>query len=225
MRRLIFPILLGLAGCAVLVALGTWQMQRLAWKEAVLARIDARIGEAPVDLPAAPAEAADEYRAVTVTGALGGAEVLVFAPVEGLGIGYRVVSALVAGDRAVLVDLGFITQDAAAVARSRMAERITVTGNLLWPDEVTGSTPPPDPATGVWYGRDVAGIAALLGTEPVLVVARDLGPADLGVTPVPVTSRGIPNDHLEYAITWFLLAAVWAAMSGYLAWRTARRKD
>lgn len=225
MRRLIFPILLGLAGCAVLVALGTWQVQRLAWKEGVLAQIDARIAEAPVDLPAAPTEDADEYRAVTVTGALGGAEVLVFQPVEGLGIGYRVISALIAGDRAVLVDLGFIPQDDAAVAQSRMAERITVTGNLLWPDDISGATPPPDPVTGVWYGRDVAGIAALLGTEPLLVVARDLSPADLDVTPVPVTSAGIPNDHLGYAITWFLLAAVWAAMSSYLGWRTTRRKD
>jgi len=225
LRRLIFPIFLGLAGCAVLLALGIWQVQRLAWKEGVLAEIAARIAEPPVDVPDAPTEAADEYRAVTVTGALGGSEVLVFAPVEGLGIGYRVISVLIAGDRSFLVDLGFIPQDDAVVAESRMAERLTVTGNLLWPDEVTGSTPPPDPRTGVWYGRDVAGIAALVGSDPVLIVARDLSPADLNVTPVPVTTTGIRNDHLNYAITWFLLAAVWAAMSGYLVWRVIRRKD
>jgi len=81
MRRLIFPLLLGLAGCALLVGLGIWQVQRLHWKESVLARIEAQIATAPVEVPLAPTEAADEYRPVTVTGALGGREVRVFAPV------------------------------------------------------------------------------------------------------------------------------------------------
>ncbi len=225
MRRLIFPLLLGLAGCALLLALGIWQVQRLHWKESVLARIEAQIAAAPIEVPAAPTEAADEYRPVTVTGALGGREVRVFAPVEGLGVGYRVLSVLAAGDRLLLVDLGFVPQsgDDGAPA-GRMAERVTITGNLLWPDEVTGSTPPPD-SSGLWYARDVPGIAAELGTEPFLIVARTIDGADLGTVPVPVTTTGIPNNHREYAITWFLLAVVWAAMTGYLIWRVIRRKD
>lgn len=224
MRRLIFPVLMGVVGCAVLVALGTWQVQRLHWKEAVLARIEAQIAAAPVEVPAAPTEAQDEYLPVTVTGTLGGREVRVFSPVEGLGIGYRVLAVLTAGDRALLVDLGFVPQDGGDLPQGRIAERVTITGNLLWPDEVTGSTPPPD-ADGIWYARDVAGISAELGTEPFLIVARGIEGADLGTVPVPVTTLGIPNDHLEYAITWFLLAVVWAAMTGYLIWRVIRRKD
>lgn len=223
MRRLVFPILLGLAGCAILLSLGAWQMQRLHWKNGVLAEITARIAADPAPLPEAPAEGADEYLPVTVTGALGGTEVLVFAPVKGLGIGYRVLSVLTSGDRALLVDLGFVPQEAGAPGA--MAERVTITGNLLWPDEVTGSTPPPDPATGIWYARDVPGISALLGTESFLIVARRVEGAELAPVPVPVGTAGIPNNHLEYAITWFLLAAVWVAMTLYLIWRVIRRKD
>lgn len=225
MRRLIFPLILGIGGCAVLLWLGTWQVNRLAWKEDVITQIEARIAAAPVALPDAPTEAEDEYRTVTVTGAIGGNEVLVFSPVENLGIGYRVITSMLAGDRAILVDLGFVAQGSPAVQQSRMAETVTVVGNILWPDDVTTSTPPPDPRTGVWYGRDVAGIAALLGTEEIMVVAREISGADFAVTPVQVSTSGIKNDHLGYAVTWYLLSVVWAAMTLYMIWRQIRRKD
>lgn len=223
MRRLIFPAILGLGGCAILIALGVWQLQRLAWKTAILAEIDSRIAAAPVDLPDAPDPARDEYLPVTVTGALGGVEARVLTSVKDRGPGFRVVSVLTAGDRTLLVDLGFVPETARDA--NRMAESVTVTGNLLWPDEVDRWTPAPDLPAGLWFARDLPAMAQALGTESLLVVARDLSGADLGVSPLPVTSAGIPNDHRGYALTWFGLAAVWAAMSGYLMWRVARRKD
>jgi surfeit locus 1 family protein len=219
-RRLIFPVLLGLLGCAVLIALGVWQLQRLAWKEAILADIAARITAPAVDLPAAPDPSADRFLPVTVTGALGGEELHVLTSADGPG--YRVIAALTAGDRRVMVDLGFVPE--AAKDSPRMAERVEVTGNLHWPDETDRWTPPPDAARGIWFARDVPAMAAALGTEPVLIVARRLSGADLGVTPMPVDTAGIRNDHREYAITWFLLAAVWAAMSGLLIARSARAR-
>jgi surfeit locus 1 family protein len=98
-----------------------------------------------------------------------------------------------------------------------------VAGNLNWPDDVTPSTPPYDAARAIWYGRDVAGIAALLGTEPILVIARsDTGD---GVAPRPVTTAGFRNDHWQYAVTWFSLAAVWAGMTVFLLWRIRGRTD
>lgn len=223
MRRVIFPAVLGLGGCAILIALGVWQMQRLAWKTAILTRIEATIAAAPVPLPESPDPQRDEYLPVTVTGALGGVEARVLTSVRDRGPGVRVLSVLTSGDRQILVDLGFVPQD--ATNAPRMAERVTVTGNLLWPDEVDGWTPPHDPAADLWFARDLPAIAAALGTEPVLVVARDLSGATLAVSPLPVTTEGIPNNHREYAITWFSLAVVWAAMSGFLMWRVARRRD
>ena len=68
-------------------------------------------------------------------------------------------------------------------------------------------------------------MAEALNTEPVLLVLRDPPQTDLGVTPFPVDSGAIPNDHLSYAITWFLLAAVWLGMTLYLVWRISRRAN
>ena len=220
LRRIAFPVLLGIAGCAVLIALGTWQLRRLEWKDAILAQIEAKIAAEPVALPGAPDRARDIYLPVTVSGALGGEELHVLTSRKEEGPGYRVISVLTAEDRRVMVDLGFVPE--AQKDASRMAGAVTVTGNLHWPDETDGWTPAPDAARGIWFARDVPAMAAALGTEQVLVVAREVTGADLGVTPWPIDTAGIPNDHLNYAITWFSLAAVWAAMAGLLAWRAVR---
>jgi surfeit locus 1 family protein len=96
--------------------------------------------------------------------------------------------------------------------------QVKVTGNLNWPDDVDRFTPAPD--GDVWYARDVAAMAEKLGTEPVLVVARsDTGQ---GVEALPVTTSGIPNNHRNYAITWFSLAAIWAGMTLFALQRIRR---
>jgi len=217
MRRLFFPLVLGLGGLAVLLALGIWQLQRLQWKEAILADIDARIMAAPVDVPQAPDPVADRFLPVTVTGDLTGQELHVLT--SGDGPGYRVIAVLEAGDRRIMADIGFVPIPDKDLPRA--AANVTIIGNLHWPDEVDGWTPPPDPAN-IWFARDVPAMAAALGTEPVLVVLRTVSGADLGVTPLPIDTSTIKNDHREYAITWFLLALVWAIMTGFLLFRTAR---
>jgi surfeit locus 1 family protein len=66
-------------------------------------------------------------------------------------------------------------------------------------------------------------MAAALNAEPILIVARsDTGD---GIDPMPVDSSAIPNDHLNYAITWFLLALVWSGMTGLLVWRMRRKAE
>ncbi|SMY06573.1 SURF1 family protein [Flavimaricola marinus] len=223
MRRLIFPILLGLGGVAILISLGVWQVQRLAWKEAVLAQIEARITAPPVAVPSDPTEAEDEYLPVSVTGDLLDGEIRVLVSVKDEGAGYRVISPVLTDDgRRLLVDRGYIPlEDETA---ERPVGPIEVVGNLLWPDEVDNWTPEPDVARGIWFARDLPAMATALGTEPILVVAREVADPS-AVTPLPIDTSAIPNDHLNYAITWFLLALVWAAMSGYLVYRTLRRKE
>jgi surfeit locus 1 family protein len=222
MRRLIFPLLLGLAGAAVLVSLGIWQVQRLAWKEGVLAAIDARLADAPGPLPVAPEAARDAFAPVAVEGRWTEQDIRVLASRKGIGAGYRVVAAFETGDgRRILIDRGFLPEAQKAAPPATGDARIT--GNLHWPSETDRFTPPPDARTGVWFARDLPAMAAALGTEPVLVVARTVDPADPAVTPLPLDSAGIPNDHLGYAVTWFGLAAVWVGMTAVLVWRIARR--
>ncbi|KCV80906.1 hypothetical protein ATO10_14684 [Actibacterium atlanticum] len=221
MRRAIWPLLFGLWGAGILIWLGTWQMQRLEWKEAVLAEIDARIGGTPIAVPAQPDPVADRFLPVTATGTLEPG-VLVLASVKLIGAGHRVVDVLDMGDRRVLLDRGFLKLQDQPGPRP---DQITVTGNLHWPDEVDGYTPDPDLANNLWFARDVERLAAHLGTDPVLIVARTITPADPVLAPFPVNSAGIPNDHWEYAVTWYSLAVVWLGMTALLVWRIRRGTD
>lgn len=221
-RRMIIPLLFGVLGVAILVSLGIWQVQRLQWKQAVLAEIDARIGAAAVDLPSRPDPDADKFLPVKSEGQLTGEQLDVLVSRKQIGAGYRVIAVLELMDgRRVLLDRGFLVEAARGLPREVTA--LTVEGNLLWPDEVDGFTPAPDASRGIWFARDLPAMAAALNAEPLLIVARtETGD---GIEPMPVDSSTIPNDHLNYAITWFLLALVWVGMTVLLLWRMRRKVE
>ena len=220
--RLILPLLFGLGGVAVLVALGLWQLQRLDWKEGVLAEIEARIAAAPVGVPAAPDPEADRFLPVVVSGGVTGSPLRVLVSEKGFGAGYRLIYPYrTEFGRDVMVDLGVIAVE--SPTPDLTGRGFDVTGNLHWPDEVDAFTPAPDEGAGLRFDRDVPQMAAALGTEPVLVVARATEPQVLEVRPIPIATGGIPNNHLGYAIQWFGLAAVWAGMTAFLLWRIRRR--
>ena len=108
MRRLIVPLVFGIAGVAVLVWLGMWQMQRLAWKEGVLAEFDDRIAAAPIELPQSPDPDTDKYLPVEVTGQFGAGILRVLVSQKQIGAGYRLISPFEMEDRTILLDRGFI---------------------------------------------------------------------------------------------------------------------
>jgi surfeit locus 1 family protein len=221
MGRVIGVWLLGLGGVAILLTLGIWQMQRLAWKEAILAEITARIAADPVALPVTPDPERDRYLPVMLEGRIDPTFVRVLVSQKGIGAGYRIIAALETGaGRRVLVDRGVIPVGDAMPATP--ADNLRVIGNLHWPDERDGFTPENDLAGNMWFARDVAALAAHLGAEPVLVIAREITPPDAAITPLPVGIGNIPNDHLSYAITWFSLAIVWLGMTVFLLWRIRR---
>lgn len=221
MRRYLFPLILGLVGCAILIRLGLWQLDRMVWKEGELARIQSQIDAAPVPLPAA-IDSAMKYRPVTVIGTTTGTEIDILSGSKDLGGGYQVVSAFVTDDgRRIMVDRGFIPQEARHSPRPPVA--LAIRGNLHWPDEKGSATPDPNLTENIWFARDVPAMAALLGTEPVLVVASHVTGDAQGVDPIPVAIQGIPNNHLAYAVQWFLIAIAWAGMTAGLIWRIRQR--
>lgn len=204
MRRLLVPLLIGLAGGGVLVALGLWQLDRAAEKDVTIATIEARLGEAPGPLPLAPRAEADLYAPVALEGVVAGPALAVFDTWRGFGAGVRVVVPLDVGPARVPVDLGAVAwapgtdpADAAGAAPAP-GTRLAVEGNLDWPED---------------------GRAAL--SVPI-VVARSVAPAT-AFRPLPVTSEGIPDNHLGYAVQWFGLALVWLGMTGLWVWRITRR--
>lgn len=224
MRRLAFFLTFGLGGAAILIGLGVWQVQRLAWKEGVIADIEARIAADPVPLPAVLDPARDAYLPVAVTGLMGDAYIRVLVSQKNVGAGYRIISPFVAEGRTILVDRGFMTVEASLPAAPGAPVEETITGNLQWPQETDSFTPEPDLAKNIWFARDVQAMAAELGTEPVLVVRRDATGTEGPLTPLPVDTGAIPNDHLQYAITWFSLAAIWSAMTFFFLRRPAANK-
>jgi surfeit locus 1 family protein len=203
-------------GTAILTGLGIWQLQRLAWKEDLIARLDARLSAEPVPVPAAPDPVGDAFMRVRAEGLVGGAEVHLLTSQKPFGPGFRVIAPLVLDDgRRILADLGYVPETDRDAPRPPMAGEVV--GALYWPEETDGFTPAPDRAANIWFARDLPAMAAALGTEPVLVVAES---HPLGDWPMALRlGVNLPNDHLQYALTWFSLALIWAVMSVILARR------
>lgn len=223
LRKILFPLILGVAGCGVLVSLGVWQVERLAWKNDILAEIDRRLDAPPLPLTRFVNEQSDEYTRVSVTGTPTGDELHVLVSGTEAGTGYRVISKFDTDIGLILVDQGLLALDNKEAAPLRAQMRMV--GTLLWPDDQNSSTPEPDLDSNIWFARNVATMSAMLGTQPLLVVASQTSPSDPRLTPLPVNTATIKNDHFEYAVTWFLLAAVWAIMTLFLIIRTTRQKD
>ncbi|GJD61926.1 SURF1 family protein [Methylobacterium frigidaeris] len=220
-RDLVAPALASLVCLAILIGLGVWQLERKAWKEALIDRIVARSRiEPPAPLPAFDRfdPARDEFERVRATGRfLQDKETLVhgLAPGDTPGRalqGYYVVTPLRLDDgRTVLVNRGFVPtelKDPARRAAGQVEGETTVTGMLRQSEVRAMFVPAPNPQTGEWFNRDVAGIAAakdLAGVAPYLIEA-DATPNPGGWPKGGQLRVDLPNNHLQYAFTWFGLA-------------------
>ncbi len=224
MTRILAPLVIGFAGIAILLWLGIWQMQRLGWKVAILDQIEETIAGAPKPLPRLVDPEAQRYQPVALTGTFEEGALRVLVSVKRQGPGYRLISPFVTDDgRRVLVDRGFVGVEAPVPATNDAV--LGLEGNLHWPDDRNRSTPENDTADNIWFARDIAPMAEAFKTEPLLVIARRVSPPEQGVTPLPVDTAGIPNDHLQYAVTWFSLAGVWLIMTGVWIRRRVQGED
>ena len=238
-RSLVAPFLAAAPVFAVLMGLGFWQVQRLAWKEGVLATIDARIHAAPTPLPPVarwPALASDDYD-YTHTSATGrferGAEALIFrgsGDVNGAGSqpGYWVMVPFdPTSGGTLLVNLGFVALDHKsdpARAAALPEGETTVVGLLRAPEDRNMFTPADNPAKGEWYTRDPQAIAAAmkLADAAPFSLDEDAHAAPAGQPAGGATVFDIPNNHAGYAVTWFGLAATLVGVLAAFTWRRAR---
>ncbi|MEE9453730.1 MAG: SURF1 family protein [Paracoccaceae bacterium] len=216
---MILPLIAGVIGTAILLSLGTWQLQRMSWKQGVLAAIDARLSMPAIAVPADPDPVADKYLQVNVSGTLEPVELHVLGFGNG-GPGFRVIAAMVLKDgRRILVDRGFIPETAKNTVRNGGA--VIATGSMIWPQETDKYIAAPDRAKNIWFARNVPLMAETLGTLP-LMVALHQSNNNQGITP-QIPSINISNRHLEYVLTWYGLAIIWFGMTGYLLWRIKRK--
>ena len=224
---MLFLVLLSVAFIGF-IALGVWQLQRMAWKHELIARVDARVHAEPVDIPdagrwAALDAASDEYRRVRLSGTWLEVPAIRVQAVTELGPGWWLLAPLET-DRGeiVLVNRGYLptgTDAAAAVARGPA----TVTGLLRISEPDGGFLRDNAPAEDRWHSRDVAAIAQARKLDaarvaPFFVDAdRSASRATTAGDPVGgLTVVRFRDNHLQYALTWFAMAALTALAAARL---------
>lgn len=204
----------------LLVALGVWQIQRLAWKTDLIAFRDAQFAAEPVPLPAkidAAALKALAFRRVTVGGRFRHDREIYLASLNHGETGFRVITPLARDDGGwVLVDRGWIPaakRDPATRAAGQIEGRVTIIGMVRADGRQGWFTPENDRAKNYWFWPDFAAMVDYAGVDapPLVVVA---GPTPTAKGPLKGSSLtvDIPNDHLVYAIIWLSLAVALAVI-------------
>lgn len=223
---------------ALLVGLGSWQLARLSWKTDLVARVSERMAAPPADLPPQaewPSLDLDamSYRRVRASGTFDHArEARVYVnlsephgPLKGPG--YFLLTPLALKDGGVvIVNRGFAPEGAVERA-ARPEGEVTVSGPLRGPEDRNMFTPADDPAKRLFFARDPKAISSGLGIAGAapFTIDADATPNAGGVPQGGETRVTFPNRHLEYALTWYGLAATLAAVFAAFAWRTARERE
>jgi surfeit locus 1 family protein len=210
---------------AILIGLGTWQIQRKAWKEALIATLTQRTTAPPSALPARAQwtsldQQSDEFRHVKFTATFDHAhEALVYAVPSAFrsdvsGLGYWVFTpARLADGGIVMVNRGFVPEaqkNPASRAEGQVSGPIVLTGIMRWPEAPGMFTPSADPGKNLWFARDPLAMAAAKGLGAVAPFYLELeAPAPPGGLPHPAVSEvHLRDEHLQYALTWYGLALV-----------------
>jgi surfeit locus 1 family protein len=229
----LWPILLAtLVGTAILVTLGIWQVQRLHWKEALLAQLAANAQAQPIDLATAAQRAAEgqdmEFVRVKFTGAYrhDGWKKMI-ATYQG-GQGWTIITPAASTDGwAVIVDRGRIP-GARVDAFDKPEGEATVEGVIrTYPRGQAMFDPVNDPKANLWYWWDVPAMIATSGLaeglKPFPYVVQVVPSGVTGQFPEPDEPRAnLANNHLGYAITWFGLALTLVGVAGAYVWGSRR---
>jgi surfeit locus 1 family protein len=220
---LMLPLFLG---C---LALGVWQLDRLQWKLALIAQVNRNMAAPAIAVERALAmgSPAAQYRHVTLHGRFDNAkEAYVFTTDASGAPAYHVVTPFTLDDkRTLLIDRGIVPErlrEPATRAIGELAGERRIVGVWRVPDAPGLFTPAPNFAKHIWFARDVSGIAKaehIRVAAPVIVEA-DAAPNPGGWPKGGQTIVAFSNDHLQYALTWFALAAV--TIGGWIAFHRSR---
>ena len=216
-RPRLVPTLITIPVVLVCLGLGLWQIQRLHWKEALIAQREAALAAAPIAAPRRRDEAlALEFHRITAEGVfLHDREILRIAPGPTGGSGFEIMTPLREPDgRVIFVDRGFVPtalKDRPKRAAGDPAGVARVIGLLRLPPARKPSWFLPDnkPDRNLWFWADLPAMASAdgLGEVAPFYIEADATPNPGGWPKGRGTLEPLPNDHLQYAITWFALAA------------------
>jgi surfeit locus 1 family protein len=224
-----------LAAFAVLIGLGVWQLQRLHWKQGLIAEIETRSKGEPIALDQAIAIAREgrdpSYYRVKVEGRFDHAkELYLYAVSEGRA-GWHVITPLATeSGEVVLIDRGFVPDELrnpAARAADELGGMVTVIGIVRVPETQGSFTPDNEIGANRWFWRDLQPMARAIGTGDVapFYLEAEKGDVPGGWPEGGQTRLELPNNHLQYAITWFLLAAALLVIYGLYLRSAYRSRD
>jgi surfeit locus 1 family protein len=227
-----------LAALAVLLSLGFWQIKRLHWKEGLIAQIEARTEGAPITLDESLAlvrKGQDpSYYRLRVEGRFHhDKEIYLYATADGR-VGWHVIAPLETADgHMLLVDRGFVPdalKDPSSRPQGEVENVVTVTGIVRSPETQGLFMPDNEPGSNRWFWRDLPAMAGAMFPSRTIEVAPFFLDADK--TPVPggwpeggQTRLTLPNNHLQYAITWFLMAVALLVIYGLYVRSVYRRRS
>lgn len=228
---------------STLLSLGFWQLQRRTEKHALIAALDARLAEAPVALPSPDrwptmSAAKDEFRRVTFTATYKPLpDAMVYSSGSGVrpdvpgAVTWAFLPAALSGGATVVINTGFVQntmQDRAQ--QDRVVKTlitglpVTLTGYIRFPETAGALTPHDDVAKRLWFNRDQRAMASALdwgAVAPFYVDLETPAPANGIPRPGPLVVR-LKDDHMQYAITWFSLAA--AVVIAFGVWTRGQKR-
>jgi surfeit locus 1 family protein len=219
-RPTLWPTLFSVPVFIVMIGLCVWQVQRLHWKENLIAERQARVAAEPIALPEVGVDPASmDYRRVRLEGTfLHNKELFLGARSLNGNVGYRVLTPFaLAGGGAILVDRGWVPVERKAPdsrAEGQLAGTRAIDGIVRLAPGKAWMQPDNEPGRNMWFFVDLPAMAAASGVDFRTDLYVDAGPAENpGKYPVGGQTRiELPNDHLQYAITWGLLAAALAVI-------------
>lgn len=214
-RPTLWPTLFTVPALAALIALGTWQLHRLEWKQDLIDKLQSRSGGPAVAAPGAGADlAAFEFQRVRVTGTFRhDKELYLIGRARSGTPGLHILTPLVPGDgsTAVLIDRGWVPfegRDPAVRPQGQTTGVVTVEGIVRLQKNKGWFVPDNDPVKNTWYFVDVPAMAKTAGLElrPGYYIVGDDAALPGGYPKGGQWRLDLRNDHLEYAITWYSLA-------------------
>ncbi len=224
----IVVILMTVVLTAFLLALGTWQVKRLSWKLDLIAQVEQRAHAEPVSAPppsnwgSLQDPSSYEYRRVSLTGTFHHQDEVQVYTVSDLGPGYWVLTPLQRDDGSlVIVNRGFVPsdkRDPSTRAEGEVPGIVTVVGLMRAPETGGLFLRTNDPQNDRWYSRNIAQIAEVRGLSNIapFYVDADATPNPGGLPIGGKTMLTFPNNHLSYAITWYILAAMTVAAGWFV---------